>query len=187
MHPRARAILDFWFDDDVIAQRLWFRSTAEFDRRIRDAFLADYESARDGHYDEWREQAEDALALIVALDQFPRNLFRGSPLAFATDAKAQAVATQAVERGFDRQLTAAQRVFVYLPFEHAESLALQNRSLALFEGLPGPGVQNYVDFAKRHHALIRQFGRFPHRNAVLGRESTPAEQAYLSEHPNEFG
>lgn len=187
MSNRISAILDFWFAEDVVARGLWFNSNADFDRAIRTAFAADHEKAREGLYDDWQASADGALALIIALDQFPRNLFRKSPLAFASDHKAQAVAARAVDHGFDRQVAVARRFFFYMPFEHAESLPLQERSVQLFGALSGPQFERQLDFAKRHHDIIKQFGRFPHRNAVLGRDSTPAELAYLAEHPNEFG
>jgi uncharacterized protein (DUF924 family) len=186
MDPRARAILDFWFSESVIAGEQWFKSDPAFDRAIQDQFGMDVEKAADGHYDHWLNAAETALALLILLDQFPRNLFRGSARAFASDKKAQAVAAAAIARGFDQQVPPQRRMFFYMPFEHAEDLALQQRSVALIAPLadviPGAGY-----YAERHLALIRDFGRFPHRNKVLGRDSTEAELEYLAKTPNEFG
>lgn len=186
MDTRAQAILDFWFSDAMISNQLWFKSDASVDRTIQDQFAADYEKAAAGQYDGWMTAAESALALLIALDQFPRNLFRGSARAFESDKKAQETASLAVERGFDQQAPPQRRLFFYMPFQHAEDMALQNRSIALIAPLESamPGVGHYVE---RHAALIRDFGRFPHRNAVLGRQSTPAEMEYLAKTPNEFG
>jgi uncharacterized protein (DUF924 family) len=186
LDPRARAILDFWFSDTVVANGLWFKGDAAFDRTIKDEFGTDTEKAAAGHYDAWLNAAESAVALVIALDQFPRNLFRGTARAFESDAKAQKVATTAVARGFDQQVPPQQRLFLYMPFQHAEDVALQQRSVDLIKPLEAhvPGVAHYVD---RHAALIKEFGRFPHRNAVLGRISTPAELEYLAKTPNEFG
>lgn len=186
MDPRARAILDFWFSEKVIANQLWFKSDAGFDRTIRDEFGADTEKAAAGHYDSWLEEAESALALLIALDQFPRNLFRGTARAFESDAKAQHAAIAAVQRGFDMHLPPQRRLFFYMPFQHAEDMGLQKRSVELIEPLKKdmPRIGHYVD---RHAALIAEFGRFPHRNAILGRASTPAEMEYLAKTPNEFG
>ncbi len=128
-----------------------------------------------GGLEQWRSTPLAALALVVVLDQFSRNMFRGTPRAFAGDPAALAAATVALERGFDRLLSPAERIFMYLPFEHAEDLAAQHRSLALFEALD----PNDLEYARRHHEIIARFGRFPHRNAVLGRESTPEEIEFL--------
>jgi uncharacterized protein (DUF924 family) len=130
--------------------------------------------------DEWAEAPESALALSVVLDQFPRNMFRASAKAFLTDRQAQVLAEQVVARGWDRELLPVQRWFVYLPFEHAESLELQDRSVKLFTTLADhPGSAATIDYAHRHRDVIARFGRFPHRNAILGRDSTAAELEYL--------
>ncbi|MGE4062667.1 MAG: DUF924 family protein [Rhodospirillaceae bacterium] len=186
MEPRARAIIDFWFSEKVVAEQLWFRADDAFDRSIRDGFATDYEKAADGQYDRWRDAAESTLALLIALDQFPRNLFRGTARAFESDAKAQQIAALAVERGFDAQVAPHRRLFFYMPFQHAEDPAMQKRSVELIKPLENaiPGVGYYAD---RHAALITAFRRFPHRNAALGRTSTPAEMEYLAKTPNEFG
>jgi uncharacterized protein (DUF924 family) len=180
-------ILDFWFADgpDTFRQA-WFQRDDGFDTEIRRRFSALVVPAREGALDDWAATPEGALALFLVLDQFPRNLFRGSPEAFASDAHALRLARRLVIGGrMDLALPPTQRVFLYLPFEHAEELAAQDQSVALFEGLrdhPAHAQPNgTIDYAWRHRAVIARFGRFPHRNAVLGRESTPAELTYLAQ------
>ncbi len=182
-----KEILDFWFADGVNTPReAWFRKDAAFDAEIAAGFGALVVPAREGTLDGWAASPEGALALMILLDQFPRNLCRGSPDAFASDPHALALARRVVlaER-MDLALTPTQRVFLYLPFEHAESMEAQNLSVALFEGLrdsplhAAPGKS--ITYAWAHRAVIARFGRFPHRNAVLGRESTPAELDYLAQ------
>jgi len=177
-----QAVLDFWFGAKDSAEYgkyrdIWFRAaTPAFDQEIRDRFLAAHEAAARGELDHATESAEGSLALLVLLDQFPRNMFRGSARAFATDAKARAVAKHAIAKGFDQQVPASMRGFFYLPFEHSEDLADQEESVRLFEKLgEGEGLRYAVD----HRDVIERFGRFPHRNAVLGRTSTPDEIEYL--------
>lgn len=182
-----RAVLDFWFADGPDGnRRVWFQRDDAFDTEIRTRFGALVTPAREGRLDGWASTPEGALALLIVLDQFPRNLFRGSAQAFAGDAHARAIARRAVLHGrMDAALAPAQRIFLYLPFEHAEDMAAQDVSVALFEGLrdhkthAAPGGS--IDYAWRHRAVIARFGRFPHRNAALGRESTPAEFTYLSQ------
>ena len=175
------AILDFWFADDPSAQRaVWFQKSDAFDAGCR-AFLDRHEAAKRGELDRWADTAEGALALLILLDQLSRNLHRGSPETFAADAKARAIATAAIDRGFDRALTPVQRMFVYLPFEHSEDLADQARSVALFETIRSDLGDRTVDYAARHRDVIARFGRFPHRNAVLGRVNTQAEADYLAQ------
>ena len=182
-----REILDFWFADgpDQFRQA-WFVKDAGFDAEIARHFGTLVAPAREGKLDDWAATPEGALALLILLDQFPRNLFRGAPDAFASDAHAVALARRVVlEQRMDLALTPTQRVFLYLPFEHAESLEAQNLSVALFEGLrdwpahAAPG--GTIAYAWAHRAVIARFGRFPHRNGVLGRESTAAERAYLAQ------
>ena len=180
-------ILAFWFADGPDAvRRAWFTRDDAFDSAIRDRFGHLLLPARHGALDSWAREAEGALALLLLLDQFPRNLFRGSAEAFASDAKAREMAREAVFlRRFHRVPTPTQSVFLFLPFEHSEDIRDQEVSVALFEGLrhlPGHGdPDGAVDYAWRHLEVIRRFGRFPHRNAALGRASTPEEQAYLAE------
>lgn len=179
-----REVLDFWFADGPDTwRRAWFQRDAAFDATIRERFGADVVTAREGGFDAWTATPEGALALLILLDQFPRNIFRGTPDAFASDAKARAVAGALVAAQGDLALTPVQRCFCYLPFEHSEAMADQDRAVTLFEGLrddprlAAPGAA--IDYAWRHWHVIREFGRFPHRNAALGRVSTPAEQAWL--------
>ena len=185
-------ILEFWFgrpEDDRFGKLRdkWFEKEPAFDAEIRQRFLAIYQRTAAGELDDLTETAKGALALIVVLDQFPRNMFRGQPGMYATDEKARALARLALDREFDRQLVPVQRIFLYLPFEHSETLADQNLSVALFEALPAiPSRDNESSSALRHREIIERFGRFPHRNAILGRDTTPAETAFLEEPNSSF-
>ncbi|WP_026874002.1 DUF924 family protein [Inquilinus limosus] len=176
----AHDVLTFWFEQS--GKDRWFSGDAGFDAEIRARFLTLQEEAAAGRHDDWAASPLGAVALCIVLDQFPRNLFRGTPRAFATDPQALATAKAAVEQGFDKDpaLTDDHRLFLYLPFEHSEDLADQQRSVELqTAGLSDPG---YIDYARRHLAVIERFGRFPHRNLILGRITTPEEEAYLAEH-----
>ena len=174
-------ILHFWFAGDPSARRaVWFQKSDDFDAGCR-TFLDAHEAAKRGELDRWADTAEGALALLILLDQLSRNLHRGSPETFAADAKARAIAAAAIERGFDRALTPVQRTFVYLPFEHSEDLADQDRSVVLFETIRRDVGDSTADYAARHRDVIARFGRFPHRNAVLGRANTAAEADYLAQ------
>jgi len=181
------AILDFWFADGPQAFRAaWFTKDPAFDADIAKHFSVLIVPARDGALDAWATTPRGTLALLLILDQFPRNLFRGTAEAFASDPHARAIARASVMR--DRQdlaLSPVERIFLYLPFEHGEALADQDLSVALFEGLrdvPAMAApKGTIDFAWRHRAAITRFGRFPHRNAALGRANTPGEQAWLEE------
>lgn len=168
-------VVDFWFSDS--ARPLWFRSTAAFDQQIRERFLATWRLARDGALQGWTASAQGALALILVLDQFPLNLFRGTPKSFCTEAAAREAARRAIHFGFDSELDNDQKVFLYLPFMHSEDPADQDRAVELCSLA---GLQDALKWAEHHRELIRRFGRFPHRNGVLGRISTPEEQVYLS-------
>jgi uncharacterized protein (DUF924 family) len=174
-------VLGFWFaGDSTLFRAAWFRKDAAFDTecaRFTDALHA----ARGGGFDHWADTPHSMLALIVLLDQFSRNLHRGSPDSFVADAQARALAREAVARGFDRALHPVERSFVYLPFMHSEDLADQHDSVRLFEPLRLALGDSSVEYAYRHRDVIRRFGRFPHRNAVLERESTPEELRYLAE------
>ncbi len=185
-------VLDFWFgapDSPEFGRPRapWFVKSAEFDALIRDRFLATHEAAAAGALDAWASGPLAALALAVVLDQFPRNMFRGTPRAFAADARALALAREVVARGFDDVLLPVQRWFVYLPFEHAEALGAQRESLRLFEpfATDAAGAGTFA-YAMRHYAIVARFGRFPHRNALLGRESTPEELAFLAQPGSSF-
>jgi uncharacterized protein (DUF924 family) len=189
---RAQALLDRWFgprgDPGREAERkIWFESTPEFDAALRAEFFADHEDAVARRLSSWEASAESALGLVILLDQIPRNVFRGSPRAYASDPLARAAAEAALARGFDRAVPPVWRVFFYLPFEHSENLADQERSLALFSSLPPrPENPDPLRYARRHREIIARFGRFPHRNAILGRASTPEELAFLAETDSSF-
>ncbi|MEX0840960.1 MAG: DUF924 family protein [Xanthobacteraceae bacterium] len=167
------SILAFWFE---AGPKKWFTKDAAFDAEIREKFRPTYEAAAQGQLAGREATAEGALALTIVLDQFPRNIFRGSPRAFATDASARGVADRAITRGFDRQMELPKRNFFYLPFMHSENLADQERCIDLCRQA---GDENTLKYAELHADIIRRFGRFPHRNAVLGRTTTPEEQAFL--------
>lgn len=175
-------IIDFWFIEG--SNERWFRPPPEFDREIVERFAAAYEDAAAEKLSVWEATPEGALALVITLDQFPRNMFRGSAKAFATDPLACAVAERAIEQGHDVEVPVERRVFFYLPFEHAEDLALQDRCCELVRERCNLG--EYVDYAERHRAVIARFDRFPHRNAVLGRPSTLEEIAYLESSDEPF-
>ena len=166
-------ILDFWF----ASEDLWFKKDDAFDEIIRQRFVADHESAAAGGLADWRETPDGCLALIVLLDQFPRNMFRGTARAFATDALAINITETAVDRGFDQALPAVRRRFVYMPLMHAEDVDHQRRCVDLFEALEND--LGGVEYAIKHLEIIQRFGRFPHRNEILGRLSTPEEAAFL--------
>ncbi len=182
---RAEKILRFWFwasDTERRDPRVWFTADAGFDQACRVGFLADHERAATGDLDDWRDEPRSTLALILLLDQFPRNLFRGTTRAYATDSQALSVAQHAVARGFDGALISTERVFVYLPFEHSENLDAQLESVRLLRALRDrdPSMSGYLEYAERYLEIIRRFGRFPHRNAILGRTPTPEEAAFLA-------
>jgi uncharacterized protein (DUF924 family) len=174
-------ILRFWFGPPPHAARPeWFRKDPAFDEAIRARFGAAIEAALGGAYRDWAATPQGALARVILLDQFTRNAFRDAPRAFAGDGDALATAEAAVAAGFDRALDRFERTFLYLPFEHAEDAAAQERSLALFGALAAEtGEPGNLEWAEKHAAIIRRFGRYPHRNAVLGRASTPEEAAFL--------
>jgi uncharacterized protein (DUF924 family)/GNAT superfamily N-acetyltransferase len=185
---RAKAVLDFWFGpaDDPHREdhrEIWFKSTAEFDAALRREFLADYEAAAAEEFGSWEASPEGALALVLLLDQVPRNIFRDTPRAYATDPAARAAADRALERGFDQLVPPVWRRFFYMPFHHSEDIADQRRSLALFEALPRDSASagSLRRYGRRYIEVIARFGRFPHRNQILGRQSTPAEIAFLAE------
>ena len=178
--PIHQEVLDFWFGDTGKSRAEWFRKDPAFDERIRTRFGALHAEAAAGGLAEWESAPRPALALLIVLDQFSRNLFRGDPRAFAQDARAQRVADKMVERAWHRELQPIERQFAYLPFEHAEDLARQDRSVALFEELQAsPGMEGIARWAVKHREVIQRFGRFPHRNKALGRISTPEEEAFI--------
>ena len=187
MFADAQAVLDFWFlpagsEGYGAARREWFQKDAQFDTQIRERFGALIELALAGRLQAWEKGgALPALALIVLLDQFTRNAYRGTPRAFAGDTLALRAARKLVADGADLTLMPQQRSFVYMPFEHAEDLATQNQSVDLFTRLSAAqaGFESSLDYAHRHCVIIERFGRFPHRNEILGRAPTPEEVAFL--------
>ena len=183
-----QAVLDFWFgepDSDGYGapRKVWFDKDTAFDRQIENSFGRAVEQALSGALDGWAAEPRNALARIILLDQFTRNIFRGDKRSFAGDPQALAAAGAAVGAGFDAAVQPFMRAFFYLPFEHSEALATQNESVRLLARLAAeaPAFEDMLAFAKRHRDVIERFGRFPHRNAMLGRPSTREELAYLAE------
>jgi uncharacterized protein (DUF924 family) len=168
------AVLAFWRE---AGPQRWFSKDESFDRRFRERFLASHEAATKGELDHWLGAPESALALVLLLDQFPRNAFRDSPRMYATDEAARKATSHALVQGFDEDVQHELRVFFYLPLSHAEDIAAQERAVALNERIGKP----WIEHALEHRDIIRRFGRFPHRNAILGRTSTDAEKALLAE------
>ncbi|MGD1850665.1 MAG: DUF924 family protein [Cyanophyceae cyanobacterium] len=185
-------VLDFWFDesDSEIygkARKEWFIKDSTFDAEIKQNFGPVLNQASVGKLDHWRDKPLSCLALVVILDQFSRNLFRRQPEAFAQDSKALEIAREAIARQFDQNLLPVQRVFFYLPFEHSEAIADQLESLRLFKTLEGdPECGSFVTYAQKHYEVIEKFGRFPHRNVILGRENTAAEEEFLKQPGSAF-
>jgi len=175
MQQTAKDVIDFWI---AAGPQLWFRGGAAFDAQCRDRFLDLHLAAARGELADWSDSAEGALALLLLLDQMPRNIFRGSAHAYATDPMALNVANQAIERGHDRAYEIGLRSFFYLPFMHSEALADQQRCVAIFNDLP---EADSATWAVHHCDIIKRFGRFPHRNHLLGRESTPEELAWMKD------
>ncbi len=173
--PSPADVIAFWRG---AGPNRWFGKDTQFDKDIRTRFLALHEAAADGHLRDWESNADGALALLILLDQFPRNMFRGTARAFATDPQARAVAAAALLSGFDAQVPPDLRTFFYLPFEHSEDIADQQRAIALYNAM---GDADSLKWAKLHADIIRRFGRFPHRNAALGRPTTEEEQKFLDE------
>ncbi len=189
---QANKILDFWFGSPEQAsyskpRQAWFVKRPEFDLEVRSRFISDYEQAAAGMLDEWKNSPLSCLALILLLDQFPRNMFRNTAQAFATDWQALSAAEYALAQGYDRHLLPVQRWFIYCPFEHSENLEDQNRSVALFEQLSDdPDSADAIKYAIRHREVILRFGRFPHRNVILARTSTPEEEEFLKQLGSSF-
>jgi len=195
---RGHELLGVWFGSadlrapiDAAATRRWFGPDPAFDEALRARFGDLVAPARAGELDGWRSSDAGTLALVLLLDQLPRNLFRGDAASFASDAHAVAVASDAITRGVDQRVSPTRRAFLYLPFEHAEDLGLQDRSVALFEALAADPdrsdgadadlAASYLDYARRHRAVIVRFGRFPHRNVMLGRATTGEEALFLAQ------
>lgn len=191
---RAKEILEFWFgpeeelgwDFDPARYELWFGRSAETDRLVTERFGEDAHAAAAGELDDWAATPRGRMALLLLLDQFPRHIHRGRPEAFAQDPKAQALVVEGLALGHDQALSPIERSFFYLPLEHAENRELQARSVELYQALADAAPEavkdrylSFLDYAIRHKEIIDRFGRFPHRNAILGRESTEKEEAFL--------
>lgn len=197
---RIEDILGFWFgepreDEPVPRERfgLWFGGADETDRLIQKRFEADVTRAARGDFDHWREGARGTLALIILLDQFPRNIYRATPKAYAFDKRALELCLAGMDVGQDSSLPIVERAFFYLPLEHSEDLEMQARSVRAFEELLASAppamrkmCEGFLDYAFRHRKIIERFGRFPHRNAALGRPSTAGEEAFLKEPGSSF-
>lgn len=167
-------VLAFWFSEPV--KPLWFDSTPEFDKELQDKYLGTYQAALNGELSEWEKSPQGALALVICLDQFALNMFRGKVEGFAGEEPSRQVAARAIERGFDKSLDEVQKGFLYMPYMHSEDLTDQDRVVELFTLA---GMENNLKWANHHRDIVKRFGRFPHRNAILGRQSTPEEIAYL--------
>lgn len=186
---RAESILHFWFASEPGSKAgafrsLWFVPSPEFDRLCTARFLTSYEDAARGRLDDWRNEPRSCLALVLLLDQFPRNIFRGTAQAFATDAKASELSRYAIAAGFDRELSPLMQMFLYLPLEHSENLDDQLESVRLTDALAAKNsktreMAEVLENAVQHLEVIRRFGRFPGRNQALGRQSTPEEMDLL--------
>ena len=176
--PPPEEVLSFWFADPP----RWWRKDPAFDAEVRDRFLAVHGAVERGEHEDWLETARGALAYVIVLDQLSRNMFRGTARMFAGDARARAAARRAVDRGDDRTLSEAERSFLYMPFMHSEDLADQDRGAGLFAS----GAPAELRYAEQHRDIVRRFGRFPHRNALLGRESSPEEQEFLKQPGSSF-
>lgn len=171
-----QTVLDFWFKE--IDQQKWWVKDEIFDELIRQRFAATHQSAIRCELSHWRASAAGRLAEIIVLDQFSRNMFRDSAMAFAQDGQALVLAQEAILRNLDQELALPQRAFLYLPFMHSESLVIHEEAVKLFSQ---QGMEYNLDFELRHKAIIEQFGRYPHRNAILGRQSTPTELEFLKQ------
>jgi len=183
-------VLDFWFGPSAgqppQARELWFRKSDSFDKEIRIRFGATIDAALAGTLAHWCASVDGTRALILVLDQFTRNVFRDTPRSFAGDAAALGHARRLVTTGLDRQCEPVHRWFIYMPFEHSENLLDQHESLRLFRTLEADGLNGPLEWAERHFEVIRRFGRFPHRNEILGRDSTPEEIAFLQQPGSRF-
>ena len=175
-------IIEFWFSPE--AKERWFDSTAEFDRLLCERYQSIWEQAGQGELDDWMTTAEGCLALVIVLDQFPLNMFRGEARSFSTEARSIEIARHAIEQDFDGELPDEQKSFLYMPFMHSESLLIHEQAVKLFS-LPGMAASNY-DFEIKHKKIIERFGRYPHRNTILDRSSTPEELEFLQQPGSSF-
>lgn len=183
MRDTKAEILKFWFEETQPAQ--WFQKNPDFDEEIRTRFESDLVMATNNIYDGWMHDDKGCLALVILLDQFPRNIYRDTPRMFATDEKALKISKYAVGKNFDQMLNVDEKAFLYLPFEHSEDLEDQKTSVLLFESLKEDNPI-YFDYAKRHYDVIKKFGRFPHRNSILERQNTKMEEDYLAQPDSGF-
>jgi uncharacterized protein (DUF924 family) len=177
----AESVIDFWFNQ--LTPKQWYMKDLALDQQIIDTFSDLHLSIASGECDSWRETAEGRLAEIIVLDQFSRNMFRGSALSFAYDGQALMLAQEAVRQGIDHQLSAVQKQFLYMPYMHSESKIVHQKAVILFDQ---PGLEDNLDFEYKHLAIIERFGRYPHRNQVLGRTSTPEEVEFLQQPGSSF-
>lgn len=180
----TQAVLEFWFGSSVGEYRKqWFRKDPDFDNQIKTRFLDLYWAMVASPLELWLRTAKSSLARIIVLDQFARNMFRGTPQSFAADPVALATAEMAIDRGYDTEMLPVERFFLYLPFEHSENLQHQHRCVEYFEALVlnAPDLVHGLDYARRHRDVIAEFGRFPHRNQILDRQSTDAELEFLKQ------
>ena len=198
---RIDSVLDFWFEEKELTapqidgrMDVWFGEDISFDEQVRSKFMADVEQASDGKLEHWAHTPHGRLALIIVLDQFRRNIYRGSAEAYAEDKRALKLCVEGAMEKKDKGLTAIQRVFFYMPLQHAESRKVQEKSMAIFNRLAEAVSPTYEEtfmtiaqFAELHRDIVHQFGRFPHRNAVLNRPNTPEEQEYLAGDAPSFG
>jgi len=177
MRDTKYEVISFWFEESTPQQ--WFQKNDSFDAEITERFMLTYDMARKDLCAEWTRDVDGLLALCLVLDQFPRNMFRGQPKAFETDDKVLLMVKEGLYKGYDALLNPMKRRFMYMPFMHSESLKEQKRSISLFESMKNDDPLSY-DYALKHYEVIEKFGRFPHRNKVLGRESTEEELQYLN-------
>tara|TARA_R110002110_G_scaffold376568_2_gene586810 strand:- start:319507 stop:320061 length:555 start_codon:yes stop_codon:yes gene_type:complete len=184
MSVSADEVLDFWFNETD--RQNWFERSDDFDQIIRDRFSEAVETARGGGFAEWHETARGCLAVIILIDQLSRNIYRDSPLAWSADDVSLTRTKQAIARAFDTELGIDERKFLYMPLMHSEVLADQEKCVELFRALVTDEDDVSLDFAIRHRDIIARFGRFPHRNEILGRESTPEELKFLKEPDSSF-
>jgi uncharacterized protein (DUF924 family) len=168
-------LIDFWFSEET--SQYWFNSTEVFDRQLADSYEDTWQQAKQGELDDWQRTATGSLALVIVLDQFPLNMFRGTAKSFSTEAQSRTVARSAIDKAYDQALAVNQKSFMYMPFMHSENLDDQALSVELFSQA---GLDNNLHFAKHHYDIVDRFGRFPHRNKILGRQSTQAEIEYLN-------
>jgi uncharacterized protein (DUF924 family) len=195
---QAYEVLQFWFGEDfendpLRNSSLWFEKDSAFDREIRERFEEDLKQAAQGQREEWKRDPRGRLAFIILLDQFSRNIYRGTPAMFSQDSVALEAVLDGIRKGDDQLLHPLQRTFFYLPLEHSEDLQIQKKSLEMFRRLVEEAdetwktsLKNNYDYAVRHHDIIARFGRFPHRNAILSRISTPEEIEFLKEPGSSF-